>query len=248
MRAAIVIPARYASTRLPGKALLDLAGKPVIRHVYERAAACREADRIVVATDDERIRSAVSAFGGEAVMTRADHGSGTDRVAEAARGLDAEIIVNLQGDEPELDPGAVDRLIALQREFSPFASTLCCPFPAGLSPDDPSQVKVVLGPRDAAGAASALYFSRAPIPFARDPSGADHFLHIGVYAFSRQSLFSFCAAPRGRLEAVEHLEQLRILEMGETLLVVEIADAAAGIDTHEDLEAARARFSKGAAR
>ena len=253
MRAAIVIPARYASTRLPGKPLLAETGKPLIQHVYEQAAKARRASRVVVATDDARIVGAVSAFGGEAVMTSPDHQSGTVRVAEAAAGLDADIIVNLQGDEPEVDPGDLDALIDIHARTGLFASTLACRFPQSAvggpgSPDDPSAVKVIMGETLAPGIARARYFTRHLCAYPRREDGAiaapeRYYLHVGVYAFSRESLAAFAAAPCGALEAAERLEQLRILEMGEAIAVGAVAAAPPGVDTPEDYAAFVRRVS-----
>ncbi len=247
MKAVIVIPARFASTRLPGKMLLEAGGKPLIQHTYERARKAKGAARVIVATDDARIEAAVKAFGGETAMTDPAHSSGSARAAEAARGLDADIIVNLQGDEPEIDPANIDRLIALQEARRPFASTLACPFPAAANPGDPSAVKAVLGRKiDGANAYEALYFTRALAPYPRDAKGAADpswfHLHIGVYAFRADALQAFARAPESRLEKIERLEQLRILEMGERLLALVVDTAAPGIDTPEDFEAFRLRM------
>ncbi|GAB4521709.1 MAG: 3-deoxy-manno-octulosonate cytidylyltransferase [Amphiplicatus sp.] len=248
MKAVIVIPARYASARLPGKLLLEAGGKPLIQHTYERACQVRGADRVIVAADDTRIFDAVRGFGGAATMTDPAHTSGSARVAEAARALEADIVVNLQGDEPEIDPAHVDRLIALQAARAPFASTLACPFPPDARPDDPAAVKAVLGKRTEEGAYEALYFTRALAPFPRDGQGApnpgDYHLHIGVYAFRADALQRFAAAPEGRLERIEKLEQLRILEMGEKILVVEVPAATPGVDTAADFDAFRKRVEK----
>lgn len=246
MKAAIVIPARYASTRLPGKMLLEAAGKPLVQHTYEQAAKARLAQSVIVATDDERIAKAVRGFGGEAVMTDPAHTSGSARAAEAARALDADIIVNVQGDEPEIDPAHIDRLIALQSAHAPFCSTLVCPFPESARPDDPSRVKAVLGRRLEAGdsdAFEALYFTRAPAPFPREGGGEFH-LHLGVYAFRADSLQAFAAAPEGRLEKIERLEQLRILEMGGRILAARVASAAPGVDEPEHFAAFKARAER----
>lgn len=248
MKSAIVIPARYASSRLPGKLLLPLAGKPILQHVYERAArSC--ADRVIIAADDERIADAARKFGAECIMTRADHQSGADRVAEAAAGLDADIIVNLQGDEPEIDPASLGALIALQARAGAFASTLARPFSkAGADrPEDPNCVKAVVARPAADGVRYALYFSRALTPYPRDDGGQARdpgawLLHIGVYAFTRKTLERFAAAPPSPLEICEKLEQLRILEMGERIAVAVVEGAASGIDTAEDYEEAKKRF------
>jgi len=255
---AIVIPARYASTRLPGKSLLSETGKPLIQHVYERARAVKNVAQVIVATDDERIAAAVRGFGGEAAMTGA-HETGGARVAEVAARLDAEIIVNLQGDEPEVEPAYLERLIALQKSTKAFVTTLACPFPAGAhkgpgSPADPSAVKAVLGDAIDRHARWAQYFTRRAKGWPRDASGGipnpqDYFLHIGVYAFTKSSLARFASAPRGALEKIENLEQLRILEMGEKIAVGLVGAAAPGIDTPEDYQAFVQRHkTEGAAR
>jgi 3-deoxy-manno-octulosonate cytidylyltransferase (CMP-KDO synthetase) len=247
VNAAIVIPARYASTRLPGKMLLEAGGKPLIQHTYERARRSKLASRIIIATDDARILAAASGFGAEVVMTAAAHTSGSARAAEAARSFDADVVVNMQGDEPELDPTALDRLITLQAAAKPFASTLVCPFPARVRLEDPSAVKAILGRRVAAAgegdAYEALYFTRALAPYPRDgaPDPANYFLHIGVYAFRPDALQAFARASESRLERIERLEQLRILEMGERILAAVVGEAAPGIDTPEDFAAWKGR-------
>lgn len=245
MKAAIVIPARYASTRLPGKALLAQTGKPLIQHTFERALKARCASAVVVATDDRRICDAVNSFGGRAVMT-GEHNSGSARVAEAAAALDADIIVNLQGDEPEIDPAHIDRLIEIKAAHDCFAATLACPFAKDAaggpgSPDDPSAVKAILGTKIAQGVFWARYFTRTLCAWPRDADGRierpeRYLLHVGVYAFSKKSLARFAAAPPGALEIAERLEQLRILEMGEVVAVGVVDAAAPGIDTAADYE------------
>lgn len=254
MKAAIVIPARFASTRLPGKPLLKETGKPLIVHVYEQAVKARRASVVVVATDDARIADAVRAAGGEAMMTAPGHETGTSRVAEAAARLDAEIVVNLQGDEPEIEPDDLDALIEIQAEGRSFASTLACRFPetagsgAG-SPDDPSTVKVILGGALGSNARRAQCFARNLCPYPRTADGRvenpqRYYLHVGVYAFSKASLAAFAAAPQRALEKSERLEQLRILEMGEAIAVGEVDAAPPGIDTPEDYAAFVERFSR----
>jgi 3-deoxy-manno-octulosonate cytidylyltransferase (CMP-KDO synthetase) len=248
MKTAIVIPARYASTRLLGKMLLEAAGKPLIRHVWENAARARLAGQVVIATDDRRIFDAARGFGAQVVMTDPRHKTGTERVAEAARSMDADIVVNVQGDEPEIDPDSLDRLIALQMRLSPYASTLACPFPAAARLEDPAAVKAVLGRLlpVAEPAREAVYFTRALAPFPRDgaPARENYFLHIGVYAFRRDALFAFAAAPEGRLERIERLEQLRILEMGERIHAAIVPASSPGIDTPQDFEAFKARVER----
>ena len=241
----IIIPARYASTRLPGKPLLDIAGQPMIARVVECARASG-AQRVVVATDDERIRDAVTSFGAEVVMTRADHLSGTDRLAEAITLLDLdddEIVVNLQGDEP-LMPALLIRQVAALLVARPAAvmATACNAITRREDFLNPNAVKVVT---DREG--HALYFSRAPIPWPRDiMSGASTapikaFRHIGLYAYRAGFVARYAAWPACPLEISESLEQLRVLWQGEKIAVVEAEEApAAGVDTPEDLERVRA--------
>ena len=243
----IIIPARYASTRLPGKPLLDIAGQPMIVRVLERARASG-AQRVVVATDDERIRDVVTAFGAEVVMTRADHLSGTDRLAEAIMllGLDEdEIVVNLQGDEPLMPPLLVRQVAALlAARPAAVMATACHAITCREDFLNPNAVKVVT---DREG--HALYFSRAPIPWPRDiMSGASTapikaFRHIGLYAYRAGFVARYAAWPACPLETSESLEQLRVLWQGEKIAVVEAEEApAAGVDTPEDLERVRNFF------
>jgi 3-deoxy-manno-octulosonate cytidylyltransferase (CMP-KDO synthetase) len=245
MKVIAIIPARHASTRLPGKPLLAETGKPLIRHVVEAVGAARNVERVLVATDDERIARAVAGFGGRAVMTRPDHPSGTDRIAEAAAGLDlagTDIIVNVQGDEPEMDPAHVDALVDLLAASRAPMATLAAPLDPSAA-EDPACVKVVT-----AADGSALYFSRAPIPFDRDGAGCERLLHLGVYAYRKAFLLEFAAMPPGRLEQIERLEQLRALEAGHRIAVARVPSAVAGIDTRNDYAAFVARYrGKGAA-
>ena len=240
-----IIPARYGSTRFPGKALANQTGKYLIQHVHERAAAARCVGRCIVATDDQRIMAAVRSFGGEAAMTRADHPSGTDRIAEVVRtmpGRADDIIVNVQGDEPELEPEYLDRLVErLEAEGECSAATLACPFPPGSDPRDPNCVKVVL---NAAG--RALYFSRSLIPYAREIGGVSNpgewLLHLGVYAYRRAFLLEITSRRPSPLERAEKLEQLRVLENGIALAVEVVQRACVGIDTPEEYEQFVARW------
>ena len=233
-RAIGIIPARYASIRLPGKPLAVIAGKPLIWHVVERARSARSLDRVLVATDDTRIRDAVEEFGGEAVMTSPDHTSGTDRVAEVARDLEAEIIVNIQGDELMLDGASLDKLVqALEDDDSIGMATLR--LPAG-EPEmaDPNVVKVVC---DSGG--RALYFSRAAIPHRFRGAETPRWSHVGVYAFRRRSLLEFTALAPSALEQEEGLEQLRALENGWTVQVLDAQGEFLEVNTPGDLERAR---------
>ena len=242
MKVAVVIPARYASTRLPGKPLLKIGGKYLIQMVYEKAQAARCADTVIVATDDERIAAAVESFGGVARMTGAGHATGTDRVAEVVREdlPDVDCVVNLQGDEVDIRPEHVDAVVALLEE-DPDAqvTTLACVMTSREAMEDPNQVKVVC---DAKG--RALYFSRAPIPYVRDESARDWtFLgHLGIYGYRREFLLRFTELPQTALETKERLEQLRVLEHGYVVRVGVTDTRVVGIDTPEDLERFRDRF------
>jgi 3-deoxy-manno-octulosonate cytidylyltransferase (CMP-KDO synthetase) len=237
MEIVAVIPARFASTRLPGKPLLSDTGRPLIQHVVEAAQRATRLDRIIVATDDQRIAQAVRAFGGECAMTRSDHPSGTDRVAEVAEGLpEAGIVINLQGDEPEITPQALDLVITLL-EQDPDASmaTLATPIRSEAVYRDPSCVKVVCS-----AAGQALYFSRSPVPYHRDglpdPAAATPlaYLHLGLYAYRRDFLLKLATLPPSPLEMTEKLEQLRVLEAGHRIAVGFIDEPSVGIDTPED--------------
>lgn len=230
VRTCAVIPARYASSRFPGKPLAILRGRPLIEHVYRRASLCKALDRILVATDDERIRRRVEAFGGECVMTSRDHISGSDRLGEVAQGLDAEVIVNVQGDEPLIDPSVIEAVIApMMVSRPPDIATAAVPLSSAGEYLSPDVVKVAM---DAGG--RALYFSRAPIPHGW--SGPAGFRHIGIYAYQRQSLLRFVSLPEGNLERIEKLEQLRALENGMAINVVVVPGfVGIGVDRPEDL-------------
>jgi 3-deoxy-manno-octulosonate cytidylyltransferase (CMP-KDO synthetase) len=235
MEKLIVIPARYESTRLPGKPLLEIAGKPLIRLVYERAGESRLKDGIIVATDDKRIAEAVSSFGAEAVMTSPSCKSGTDRVFGAIKEKEADIIINLQGDEPFIRPDMADLLFSVMEKEDLDMATLCCPVADDNEYRDPNTVKTVL---DRHG--FALYFSRSPIPYVRSNSLRPLlYKHIGIYAFKRDFLERFVAMPKSRLEEMESLEQLRVLENGFRIRVLTTHYDGFGIDTLADLERAR---------
>jgi 3-deoxy-manno-octulosonate cytidylyltransferase (CMP-KDO synthetase) len=224
--AVAIIPARYNSTRFPGKPIVPIEGKPLIEHVYRQVQQARHVDRIIVATDDERIRQAVDRFGGAAVMTRNDHTSGTDRLAEAANDLDPDtLIVNVQGDEPMIEPGVIDQAINAAQRRDADIVTLMTPLDPAQA-DDPNRVKVVV---DRKG--NALYFSRSRIP-----SRGTSFFHIGLYAYRVRFLKLFTKLDPTPLEQAERLEQLRALEHGFRIRVVEVESKSWGIDTPEDLE------------
>jgi 3-deoxy-manno-octulosonate cytidylyltransferase (CMP-KDO synthetase) len=230
-----VIPARHASTRFPGKPLAMISGKPMIQHVVERVRGARLVTQVVVATDDERISKAVAAFGGEAIITRHDHASGTDRVAEVAVQREAAVYVNIQGDEPLINPGAIDAIVAAMLEDeSVQVATPCVPIAEANDIMDPNIVKVVSN-----FDGDSLYFSRAPIPWVRDeraPAAPLHFKHIGLYAFRRDALLEFPTLPPGELERIEQLEQLRWLENGFRIRVVEVDYDAVSVDVPADIE------------
>jgi 3-deoxy-manno-octulosonate cytidylyltransferase (CMP-KDO synthetase) len=236
MKTAIIIPARYRSSRLPGKPLLKETGKYLVQHVYERACLSRRAREVIVATDDPRIAAAVEHFGGRVAITRRDHPSGTDRVAEVARGLDADVIVNLQADEPLIDPATLELLPQLlQRDEEAPMATLAVPITSLEQWHNPNCVKVVCN-----GLGRALYFSRSPLPFVRDgrPDFAaepPRFLqHLGLYAYRRDFLLQLSQMPPSPLEQIEKLEQLRVLAAGHKIAVGVVRHASIGVDTLED--------------
>lgn len=231
----IVIPARYGSTRLPGKPLVPLAGKPMIERVYERAKQARTAGRVIVATDDERIVKVVEGFGGEARMTRTDHRTGTERITEVAAHTAGKVFVNVQGDEPLLDPAAVDAAVgALLEEPEAAIATVAVAIRTPADIMDPNIVKTVL---DFEG--NALYFSRAPIPWVRDTANkthARHWKHLGLYVFQKHVLLEYPTLPQGELERLEQLEQLRWMENGWKIRVAEVEHDAVSVDVPSDVE------------
>lgn len=238
MKALGLIPARYGSTRFPGKPLALLAGKPMVQWVYERAAQAKLLSEVLVATDDQRIFDAVEKFGGRVVMTRSDHPSGSDRIAEVAATSDAEIIVNIQGDEPLIEPAAIDLGVKILLDHpAAQVGTLVCPIRDAADLRNPNIVKVALAQDN-----TALYFSRSPIPFCRGVQTDvewvqqyTYFKHIGLYIFRRDMLLQFVKWPPGILERVESLEQLRLLEHGVKIHVAVTEYEVRGVDTEEDL-------------
>ena len=229
-----VIPARYGATRFPGKPLAPIAGKPMVQRVFERTRQAKTVTRTIIATDDERILQAVAAFGGDAVMTRADHRSGTERMAEVAMQVEADVYVNVQGDEPLIDPASIDTGVeALTGDDAVNVSTLCVPITNPSDIVDPNVVKVVV---DFQG--DALYFSRAPIPWVRDEKlrvDAQHSKHLGLYVFRRETLLEFPTLPPGQWERLEQLEQLRLLENGYKIRVAETASDTVSVDVPADV-------------
>jgi len=235
---AVVIPARYASTRLPGKPLVKIDGRPMIWYVWENARKSLLASRIVVATDDLRIVEAVRGFGGEATMTSPDCASGTDRVAETARSLAEEVIVNLQGDEPMMHPSVIDAVAApLLSDPAVSMTTAALPREDPGEFLSPSVVKVVTDVRG-----DALYFSRSPIPHYRDAGTGRYRKHLGIYGYRKDFLFTVAALPPAALEEAERLEQLRVLQNGYRIRVVDVEFDSIGVDTPEDLSAVRERL------
>jgi 3-deoxy-manno-octulosonate cytidylyltransferase (CMP-KDO synthetase) len=231
-----IIPARFASTRFPGKALADIDGRPMIEHVYRRAEACRAISRVIVATDDLRIATRVLDFGGNVRMTRVDHQTGTDRLAEVVTTLDCDVVVGVQGDEPLIDPRAIAESIEPFSDPAVQMTTLYRRIDDPADVTNPNVVKVVL---DRAG--FAMYFSRAPIPFARDPRGGwpPQYKHIGLYAYRRSALLVLAALEQTPLERTESLEQLRALEHGIRIKAVETRYDSIGVDTPQDLQQVR---------
>jgi 3-deoxy-manno-octulosonate cytidylyltransferase (CMP-KDO synthetase) len=230
----VVIPSRYAATRLPGKPLVNLAGKPMVQRVYEQAKLAQTVHRVLVATDDQRIVDAVKAFAGEARMTRSDHRTGTERIAEVAAHEPGDIFVNVQGDEPLIDPVAIDTAVAALLEDPP-AQIATVATPIRHVPDimDPNVVKTVLD-----FDSNALFFSRAPIPWVRDTQQKIHvryWKHLGLYVFQREALLEYPTLPQGELEKIEQLEQLRWLENGWKIRVAEVEHDAVSVDVPEDV-------------
>ena len=228
----VVIPARYGATRLPGKALADIHGRPMVVRVLERVRRCRRVGRVVVATDDDRIFDAVTAAGELAVMTSRQHASGTDRIAEALAGLawSGGVVINVQGDEPLVSPQTIDALVAAMDDPEVQVATVVAPL--RVDPADPSTVKAVV-----TAAGRAVYFSRAAVPH-----GGPYWHHIGLYAYRAQALARFTSTPPTPLERSERLEQLRFLELGCPIAVVTVDEASPSVDTPADLEQVRRIF------
>lgn len=233
MKAICVIPARYSSTRLPGKPLKDICGKPMICRVFERASRAQSVAEVIVATDDQRILQAVEKNFGRAMMTRADHKTGTDRLAEvAAHFVDADVIVNVQGDEPLIEPALIDELVAeFLRDSELQMATVATELTDADEMHNPNNVKVVVDKMD-----NALYFSRSLIPFPRNAAKSPVYKHIGIYAYRRQFLIDYAKMQPTPLEQAESLEQLRALENGFKIRVIKSACRFIGVDTAEDLQ------------
>lgn len=235
MSAVVIIPARYGSSRFPAKMLAGETGRPLVQHAVDRVRRCARVREIIVATDDRRIVDALRPFGTHAVMTSPAHQSGTDRIAEVAAGLADELIINVQGDEPEIDPAAVDGLIDLMTARNSAMATVVTPFGPDKDPSDPNIVKAVVGEDG-----RALYFSRSPVPFRREPifeSVRPYYHHLGIYGYRRDVLLAFASWRPTVLEQTEKLEQLRALENGVRIDCLTVTAAPPGIDTAEQYRA-----------
>jgi 3-deoxy-manno-octulosonate cytidylyltransferase (CMP-KDO synthetase) len=232
LAAIVVIPARFGSTRFPAKIVARDTGKPLVQHVVDQAGKCSKIERVIVATDDSRIADALRPFETQVVMTLPTHQSGTDRIAEVAKNLSCDIVVNVQGDEPEIEPEIIDALVArLESHPGDDMATACTLFRSGMNPLDANLVKVVM---DESG--RAIYFSRSPIPYRRDADFAEnsaYHLHLGIYAYRRPFLLKFSGWDQTPLEKTEKLEQLRALEHGCSIYVLKTDRATHGIDTPE---------------
>ena len=241
--ATVVIPARLGSTRFPEKILASQTGRPLVQHVVDQASKCRRVRQVIVAADHPRVVEALAPFGTRVVLTDPNHPSGTDRIAEVARGVDDDVIVNVQGDEPEIEPAIIDALIArLEETPADDMATAATRFPAGADVADPNLVKVV---RALDG--RAIYFSRSVVPHQRDRADADppaYFLHLGIYAYRRRFLLDYAAWPPTPAERAEKLEQLRALEHGRSIYVLIVDRATHGIDTPEQYAAFVERTKK----
>ncbi len=239
-----VIPARYESSRFPGKVLAKDTGKFLIQHTYERALLAKSISKVMIAADDQRVMDACKSFGAPCVMTSPTHQSGTDRIAEAVRNINVDIVVNLQGDEPEIDPANIDTVarLLIDNKTSVMA-TLVAPLYDKNQIADPNIVKAVVG-RDG----NAIYFSRYPVPYNREAKGIgperDYLRHLGIYAYRKDFLMKITSLPQGKLEAIEKLEQLRVLENGFSIKTATVIHTCDGIDTPQQYAAFTARYNK----
>lgn len=237
-----VIPARYGSTRFEGKVIKDLCGKPVIQHVYERAKKARALDDLIIAVDDERVMKVVESFGGKAVFTSKSHSTGTDRLAEVVNAIDVKIVVNIQGDEPLINPLVIDELVRTMKQDTTIS--MATVVKKSYSEDEfrsPDIVKAILDKNN-----FAMYFSRAPIPALLKPGPKDAYFykHLGIYAYNKEFLFSFKKQPTSYLENGERLEQLRALENGYKIKAIETTFETVGVDTPGDLALAKILLEK----
>lgn len=244
MNAIGVIPARWASTRFEGKVLAELNGKPVIQHVWEKASQSANLDEIIIATDDERIQSKAESFGAKTAMTSAEHATGTDRIIEVVEPLDCKIVINIQGDEPMIDPSIIDGLVdALKTEPKCALATVIKVIEHPDDLNNPNVVKVVVD-----GEMNALYFSRSAIPYDRSQREETIFYkHLGIYGYRKDFLAAFKNLPKSNLEQAEQLEQLRALEYGYKIKTVLTDIETVGVDTPEDLKRAKAMMDRAGA-
>jgi len=233
MRAVAVIPARMDSNRFPGKVLAEIHGQPMVCCVWERAVGAQLVDRVVVATDSDEVEAAIRRVGGEVIRTSGTFDSGTDRVASVLGELDGDVVINVQADNPDIEPETIDAVIRCFDDPEVQVATPVARFPESIDPTDPSKVKVVVGDNG-----RAIYFSRSPVPH-----GGPWLLHIGVYGFRPKLLKQFLAWGKGRIEGLEQLEQLRLLEHGVSIQAVVVEQAAVGVDTPADLSRAHAQTS-----
>jgi 3-deoxy-manno-octulosonate cytidylyltransferase (CMP-KDO synthetase) len=241
-RTLVAIPARWGSTRFPGKPLHLIAGKPLVQHAWERCQECKQIDDVIIATDDARIAEAAASFGAKAVLTSPDHPSGTDRIAEATKSFpDHRVIINVQGDEPLISPALIDELACTMRDDASVKMiTAAAPIHDPAQITDANVVKVIF---DTQG--DALYFSRSPLPFVRNAAAWPRsYRHLGIYGFQRSFLFQFVAWPPSRLEQTESLEQLRALENGTRIRVVLTDELSPGVDTPEQAAAIEQHLQK----
>jgi len=237
--ATVIIPARLASTRFPGKIVASETGRPLVQHVVDQVRKCRRVRQVIVAADDQRIADALKPFETRVILTDPNHPSGTDRIAEVAESLDDDIIVNVQGDEPEIEPQTVDALIDLLETTNGQMATVATPIRPPADPNDPNLVKVVLA------GTRAVYFSRAPIPYHRDESANEtYYLHVGIYAYARPFLVRFAGWKPTPLEQAEKLEQLRAIEHFEPIFVLKVDRATHGIDTQQQYRKFVERFNR----
>lgn len=235
MSAVVIIPARYGSSRFPAKVLASETGRPLVQHVVDRARRCRGVRQVIVATDDQRVIDSLRPYETTCVMTSPAHQSGTDRIAEVAGGLTDEIVINVQGDEPEIDPATIDGLAELMTRPGSQMGTAVTPFGLGKDPTDPNIVKAVV-----AEDGRALYFSRSPVPYRREPifeAAPPYYHHLGIYGYRRDVLLKFASWKPTTLELTEKLEQLRALEHGVRIDCLKVDAAPPGIDTPEQYAA-----------
>jgi 3-deoxy-manno-octulosonate cytidylyltransferase (CMP-KDO synthetase) len=232
MKAIGVIPARFASTRFPGKVLALIQGKPMIQHVWEQAKKCRELSDLLIACDDDKVLKTAQGFGAKAVMTSPEHPSGSDRIAEAVGKLDCGIVVNIQGDEPFIESQVIDALVvALRKDATASVATVIKEIKDDADIKNPNVVKAVIDLNH-----NALYFSRSTIPYDRNQTRAGkYFKHLGLYAYRKEFLMSYKDWPKSMLETTEQLEQLRILEAGYKIKTIETSHESLAVDTPEDL-------------